>query len=100
MWYKTITFCDEKPWVFGTPSNKQNNKIWIEKNQNTNMKNIGVDKHGVAINSFAAINWLGQSDIKFYVDDINYENNAKCVYLRFLLNFFYLLHSNILLSLF
>jgi transposase len=68
-WYKHSTFCDEKTWVLGKPPNRQNNRIWRNPNQKNLIQTIKIEKYSAKIHSFAAINYYGKSELRFYIDE-------------------------------
>ena len=64
------TFVDEKPFQLCHPPNRQNKRSWRSKNNKHDIEKYPLIKNAKTIHMFAAINFKGKSDIRWYFDEV------------------------------
>ncbi len=57
---------DEKTFTMFKMPNRQNSRIWMRKEDSNDPKNYFFRKDGKSISCFAAVNWMGKSNIRIY----------------------------------
>ena len=77
MSWRGVTFIDEKTLSLGTIPNRQNTRFWRPKGEIDDIPVFKLAKHSVSVNMFAAINYHGKSDVRWYLEECRYKKGKK-----------------------